>query len=97
MSKRIVIASKNLPTPPMRFVWSMVMAWLITDKFDTPGWVYGVVFTVLGIFLVTSIVMFFQQEDEDIFEIPGSVPGKKPSKFAQKLMKAMSKYKEAKE
>lgn len=97
MSKRTVIASKNLPTPPLRFAWYMVIVWLITDKFDTPGWVYGVVFTILGIFFVTSIVMFFQEDSEDIFEIPRSAPGKKSSKFAQKLMKAISKSKEAKE
>lgn len=51
MKKIKVISNKNLPARPP--LWSSMTAWLMLDRFDAPGWVYGVVgclFVLLWIF-----------------------------------------------
>ena len=61
-----VIHSKNLPT---RLPVTSTIAWyLLLDHFTAPGWVYGVVFTLLGIVWGASAFRLGFQSAVDIFE-----------------------------
>lgn len=59
-TKTKVIAWKNLPT---RFpTYQTVLAWLLLDRFHVPGYVYGIVGTVLAFLWVGSIMMMCKEE-----------------------------------
>ena len=61
-----VIHAKNLP---VRFpVAGTIACYLLLEHFTAPGWVYGVVFTVLGIIWVGGVFQLARQSAVDIFE-----------------------------
>lgn len=60
-----VINRRNLPS---RLPVTSTIAWyLFLEHFNTPGWIYGVVFTILGIIWVVSAFFIYLEEPVDIF------------------------------
>ena len=61
--KRIVLKGKHrrhyFP------VIGTVVWWLVLDRFGAPGWVYGVVFTLIGIVWIAIIVEGFWYDYEE--------------------------------
>ena len=47
----------------MPFVW-----WLVLERFEAPGWAFGVVFAVLGITYVVELFRLFSGEAVDVIE-----------------------------
>jgi hypothetical protein len=54
--KQKVIDSKYIQHNPARVVLASMVIWLFMDKFNTPGWVYGVVGTILGLAFIGTII-----------------------------------------
>lgn len=52
MTKRKVIATKQLPARPAAALWSGATTWLLLDRFNAPQWLYG----ALGLFFVLAFV-----------------------------------------
>ena len=66
MKKTKTIAAKN-NTPKLPTLLTAV-TYLYLDKFNAPGWVWGVVGTIFAIFWIASIISFFISDSVDIFE-----------------------------
>ncbi len=79
MSRPKVIAPKNLPTNPP--IWTPVLTWLILDRLQPAGWVYGVVWTIVIIICAFSLFRFFYQDETELEEI----------KLKQKISDAVNK------
>lgn len=63
---RKVISFKNLPS---RFpVLSTIVFYLLLDKLNSPGWLWGVVGTVMGLVWIGAIIAIWTQKQVDIFE-----------------------------
>ena len=45
--KKKYIKADNLP-PKISILWPIVW-WLVLERFDAPGWLYGVLFTFIGL------------------------------------------------
>lgn len=68
MTDKKVISVKNLPA---RFpVLLTAVAYLYLDKYNAPGWVWGVSGTVLAILWVITIIVKAYEQDTDIFDKP---------------------------
>jgi hypothetical protein len=66
MKKRKVISSKNLPMrSPLigALVW-----WLVLDKLGAPGWVWGVVGTMVVVAWIAFAVEVWNREEVDVFD-----------------------------
>ena len=64
MKKAKFIKAGNLPpriSIIMPFVW-----WLVLERFEAPGWAFGVVFTVLGFLYVVELFRLFSGEAVDV-------------------------------
>lgn len=86
-----VIDYKNKPA--IIPFWQSITVFLFLSHFDTPGWVWGIVGTLMVIWWIGSLVAVKQQTEIDIFHVSDDplfidTPGKK-SKFQQKLEDAM--------
>lgn len=66
MKERKTIATKNLPTriPLLSFV----VIYLLLDKFNAPGYVYGIVGTLAVIILIALIYGMCTEQEVDIFK-----------------------------
>jgi hypothetical protein len=60
MSKRFVIPYSQLPAR-LPF-WQSLTAWLMLDRFDCPGWLYGVVGTLFALIWIVLIAQMWAQE-----------------------------------
>lgn len=65
MKDRRVVASKNLQTKSPITVG--VVYWLLLDRFNAPGWLYGVVGTIAVIWLFIWIVSWFFEVETEVF------------------------------
>jgi len=64
--KHKVIAGKNLPAKlPIAL---SVALWLLMDRYHAPGWLWGVVGTVMAIYWILEIVGICTQEPVDMFD-----------------------------
>jgi hypothetical protein len=45
------------------------IVYLLFDKLNFPGWAYGVAFTILGIYTISSIIQWFTTEQINIEDI----------------------------
>lgn len=59
--------ANNLP-PRILPVFHWLGWWVILDHFDAAGWVYGVVYCLLGILLVAEWVRLLLGQAVDIFK-----------------------------
>ncbi len=41
--------------PPNPHLITMAVMWLLLDRFNAPGWVYGVGFTIVGLISIAEI------------------------------------------
>jgi len=39
-----------------------IVAWLLLDRLGSPGWLYGVAFSILGILWISFLVRFFTEK-----------------------------------
>lgn len=69
MSKRTVVSWKNLPTR-MPLIFTAV-CWLLLDRFDSPGWVWGVVGTLVVALWFVWIADVLQRDDAELFKDKG--------------------------
>lgn len=67
MKRRETISYANLPTHLP--VMSTLVGWLVLDRTRAPGWVWGVVGTILGLFWIGSIIALFLEDRTDIFAV----------------------------
>jgi hypothetical protein len=56
VSPRRVIRYSQLPTQPPTLL--IALGWMMLDRYQPPGWVYGVVCTILGLFVLSFIYNF---------------------------------------
>lgn len=63
MEKRIVLANKHR-RHELPFVGTVVW-WLVLDRFNAPGWLYGVVFTLAAVVWIVLIVAIFWYDYEE--------------------------------
>ena len=65
MSKDVLrIDYKNLPhTLPVNFT---LMMWLLLDRFQAPGWVWGVVGTVVVLAWIGTIALIWNSKSVDL-------------------------------
>jgi hypothetical protein len=62
-----VISRKQLPTNlPTQFT---LLMWLVLDKLDSPGWVWGVVGTLVAILWASAIHAMYTQEPTRLKEL----------------------------
>jgi len=66
MKDKKVIAYKNLPGKFPGLLTAV--AFLYLDQYNAPGWVWGVSWTILGIFWILSIVVKAFEQETDIFD-----------------------------
>jgi hypothetical protein len=62
--KRRALAGKNRPRSIGLTFYAVV--WLLLDRFDPPGWVWGVVATLCAIILALSLWDIFSAEDVEL-------------------------------
>lgn len=63
--KLTVVKSSNLPaTPP---VLSTAVTFLLLDRFHSPGWIWGMVGTLIGILWILFVYARLHEEQKDIF------------------------------
>lgn len=66
MAKDKKISYKNLP---VRWpLWSSITTWLLLDRLQPPGWVWGAVGCVFALLWIILIIAFFTEEHVDIFK-----------------------------
>ena len=71
--KRTVISNKNLPA---RLPYGpAILSYLILDATNAPGWVWGVVGTIVGIILIATIVSLFADKQVEILTEDGKIQG----------------------
>jgi hypothetical protein len=74
-----VISYKNRPaTLPL---WQTLTIFLMMDRFNAPGWLWGVIGTIVVLWWIGAIANISKQKEVDIFETGSD--GK--SKFQQRL------------
>ena len=66
MKKRKVISSKNLPMR-MPIIGTLVW-WLVLDKLGAPGWVWGVLGTVLFVGWIAAIADIWNRDDVEVLK-----------------------------
>lgn len=54
--------------PPRLGIGSFVLYWLFLDRLNAPGWVYGVVGTLLILGWIVELIKFLNGLPIDIFE-----------------------------
>jgi hypothetical protein len=62
--KRRVISRKELPVKLP--IFSTFMAWFFMDKYHAPGWIWGVVGTVMAILWFGAILVFVDEVDVSV-------------------------------
>lgn len=65
MPKNKVIKMNNLPTR-LPFVATLVY-YLVLDRFNAPGWVWGAVGVLMLLVWILAIVNLMREEDVDLF------------------------------
>jgi hypothetical protein len=64
MKKKNVIKSSSLPMrSPAGFA---VLYWLLLEHIGAPGWAYGVLWTLVGIFGIAYVASFFLERLRDV-------------------------------
>jgi hypothetical protein len=66
LKKPKVVAHKNLPAK-LPIVGTMVW-WMVLDKLQAPGWLWGVAGTLGVVFWAFSITALYLQDSQDIFK-----------------------------
>lgn len=67
MKKTKVIASKNLPMRPP--LWTSLVAWLLLDRFQPPGWVWGAVGCLFAFAWIVYFCTLFVHESTELKEL----------------------------
>lgn len=67
MKQTKVIANKNLPARAP--LWASMVAWLMLDRFDAPGWVFGVVGCLFVLLWLAYICTWFTHESTELNEL----------------------------
>ena len=64
--KTKVVANKNLPVPmPLQF---SLICYLLLDKFQAAGWVWGAVGVILALLWIVYFIAIFSTEQVDLFK-----------------------------
>ena len=58
------IKANNMP-PRMSILWPIVW-WLVLERFNAPGWVFGVMFTMIGLIYAVEAWRMFAGEAVDL-------------------------------
>jgi hypothetical protein len=66
MASHKVVSRKCLPIKIPTYQAATVF--LLCDRFNAPGWLYGVLGTVFGLLIIGGIVITFQEKQCDIFK-----------------------------
>ncbi len=64
MKKQKFIKGNNLP--PRFGLLSPLVWWLILERFSAPGWVFGLVYTLIGIFYISEIIRLCISDSVDL-------------------------------
>jgi hypothetical protein len=64
VNKRKALASKHAPRRLGLSLYAVV--WLLLDRWQPPGWVWGVVGTVCAVVFIASLIDFFTAEDVEL-------------------------------
>lgn len=68
MKHRKIIASKNMPYR-LPLISTLVW-WLVMERLSAPGWLYGVLGTLLAIAWIVAIVDLATNEEVDVINRP---------------------------
>lgn len=66
MKKVKVLQYNNLPTRPPAV--STALMYLLLDKYNAPGWLWGVIATLYAITWIVTIWKMIDEENVDIFD-----------------------------
>jgi len=64
MKKRVVIKVSSLPVRPPILLAAVL--WLLLDRFDAPGWAFGVMWTLIAMLVVGFLVGLKRTEFMDV-------------------------------
>lgn len=62
--RRRALAMKN--TPRRLSLWWYALVWLLMDRWQPDGWVWGVVGTFCASVFIASVIDFFTAEDVEL-------------------------------
>ncbi len=62
-----VISRKNLPVRLSTAFTDCGVSYLLLDKFNAPGWLWGVAFTWFGILLIGGLILAYKQKEVEVF------------------------------
>jgi hypothetical protein len=64
MKRKTVIKSSSLPAPsPVSFA---AINWLLLERWDAPGWAYGVLWTIVALAAINWVYNFFATVERDV-------------------------------
>lgn len=64
MKKSVVIKSSSLPMrSPLLFA---IVMWLLADRLSAPGWVYGVLWTIVALLVILFVYSRFSTTFRDV-------------------------------
>lgn len=61
-----VVSFDNLPTHPAKVIYLAAIAWLYIDRYQAPGWLIGVIGTIMALILLASIIAFIKQTPSEV-------------------------------
>lgn len=65
MSKKQKYIKPNNMPPRLSILWPIVW-WLVLERFNAPGWVFGAIFTVIALLYAVEVWRMFACEAVDL-------------------------------
>ena len=73
VKRKKVVRIKDLPTRTPTLLAAVV--WLYMDRFNAPGWLHGIVWTLLGVWWIAAVITVFWVDDEWPVQYRDKEPG----------------------
>lgn len=64
MKAQRFLKASNLPPRPS--ILGLLVWWLILERFNAPGWLYGCMYTFLGVVFISEVWRMFAGEQVDL-------------------------------
>lgn len=67
MKSKKVLSQKQLPIRSP--IWGCIVYWLLLDRLDAAGWVWGVAGTLLAVLVISWVCSLFMYDSVEIEEL----------------------------
>ena len=64
MKRSVVIKSSSLPKRSP--IGMAILFWLLLDRLSAPGWVYGVLWSLVALCGIVYVISFFTETERDV-------------------------------